>query len=336
MGSGLSRWVAGSLWMGAGACLAFGTACDMGPSDLGPLGGDGGSGGSEVGDPSPGNLGYQPVKPNVMLLIDRSGSMAEPADCGTSSCPSKWNQLLTLEAYLAEGKQVARLGLAVFPSAEYNGCSVSSGLLVPLSDAPDVDQQIMAAIQGITPGGQTPIAAALDEIGLVGGLDDRERDNIVLVMTDGKPNCACIDDDACEKDHAVSAVERLANSDPPVDIDIIGFGTSAQQAHETLSAMATAAGDDKYYQSDTIEELIATLYEIGTASAPCKFYLDETPEPAKLIVWLDGTQVPLCPAEPCDSGYTYDLAEGLVELHGATCDLVRDGQPHQVWFDEAE
>ncbi len=100
--------------------------------------------------------------------------------------------------------------------------------------------------------------------------------------------------------------------------------------------MAIAAGDDQYYQSDTIEELIGTLYEIGTSSAPCKYYLDGTPEPDKLIVWLDNDQVPACSAAPCASGYTYQQAQALVEFHGATCELLRNGEPHQVWFDEAE
>ena len=35
-------------------------------------------------------------------------------------------------------------------------------------------------------------------------------------------------------------------------------------------------------------------------------------------------------------GYTYDPANGLVQLHGATCDELRDGGDHEVWFDVAE
>jgi hypothetical protein len=278
---------------------------------------------------------YNAVKANVMLLVDRSGSMSEPADCGQASCPSKWDQLLSLSAYLGEAKGLANLGLAVFPSPEYNGCEVAGGLLVPLSGHPDVDDHIMAAIAQVRPGGKTPIAAALDELRLSGAISDPDRDNTVVILTDGKPNCACENnDDACERDAVVAAIQRLENGDPPVDIDVIGFGASAHEAHETLAAMAQAAGDDHYYQSDTIEDLIGTMYEISVGKVPCTFDLDEWPEPDKLIVWMDDVQVPPCTTDPCESGYTYDPSEGVVEFHGVTCNALRDGEGHNVWFDQ--
>jgi hypothetical protein len=187
----------------------------------------------------------------------------------------------------------------------------------------------------VVPGGKTPVAAALDELRLFGGLDDPERSNTVVILTDGKPNCSCNNGAiTCERDEAVAAIERLENSDPPVDIDVIGFGASAQDAHETLNAMAQAAGDEHYYQSDTIEDLIATMYQIGVDKAPCTFHLDEWPEPDRLIVWLDDVQVPPCQAEPCQSGYTYDPSQGIVEFHGDTCAALRDGERHHVWFDQ--
>jgi hypothetical protein len=330
----------GRLVVVAGICVALCAACGEMPydppivPDAGSGGSDAGPGGSDESYDGPG-IRYNPVKANVMLLVDRSGSMAEPADCGLASCPSKWEQLLSLGVYLAEAKELANLGLAVFPSPEYNGCEVAQGLLVPLSGAPDVDEQMMNAVARVVPGGKTPVAAALDELRLFGGLDDPERSNTVVILTDGKPNCSCANGEAaCERDAAVAAVQRLENSDPPVDIDVIGFGASAQEAHDTLYAMALAAGDKDYYQSDTIEDLIGTMYEIGIGKVPCTFNLDEWPEPDRLIVWLDDVQVPPCQDDPCQSGYTYDPSDGVVEFHGATCAALRDGQRHHVWFDE--
>jgi hypothetical protein len=332
----------GGLLVGAGVCIALCAACGEMPEypdDLpdsrsdGSVKPDGGSDESDTSYDGPG-IKYNPVKANVMLLVDRSGSMAEPADCGLASCPSKWEQLLSLGAYLAEASQLACLGLAVFPSPEYNGCEVSGGILVPLSCDSDVDERIMDAVARVVPGGRTPVASALDELRLFGGLDDPERDSTVVILTDGKPNCACgIGDVACERDEAVAAVLRLENSDPPVDIDVIGFGASAREAHDTLYAMAQAAGDENYYQSDTIEDLIGTMYQIGAGKTPCTFYLDEWPEPDRLIVWMDDVQVPPCQTDPCESGYTYDQSEGVVEFHGTTCAALRDGERHHVWFD---
>jgi len=301
------------------------TACGtQQPPDGGPGGGPPGPSNNEEEEPG---IGHDAIKPNVMLLIDRSGSMAQPGDCGEAMCASKWEQLLALGPYLAEVKRSARLGLALFPA--------ESSLVVPLSDADDVDEQMMSVVTSVQPGGQTPVAAALHEMARVGALDDYARDNILLVLTDGQPNCVCESSDvACVTDAAVEAVEALVKRTPPVDVDIIGFGSSAQNAHDTLTAMAQAAGDEGYYQANDVEELIGTLTAVASTAVPCSFSLDETPPPERLIVWVDDERVDACPAEPCDAGYTYDRAAGLVELRGASCDAIRDGAPHHVWFDE--
>ncbi|MCA9666677.1 MAG: VWA domain-containing protein [Myxococcales bacterium] len=279
-----------------------------------------------------GSVGASALKPNVMLLVDRSGSMAEPSDCGEATCPSKWTELLGLGPYLSEAKSLARLGLAMFPSPEDHGCSVRSAVRVPLSDALDVDAQILAAAKAVKPGGSTPVADALDAVGRNGGLDDPDRKNILLVLTDGKPNCACSGNDpVCERGTAVAAVQRLRAAG--VDVDIIGFGSSARDAHDTLTAMARAAGDEAYYQADTLEDLIGTLYKVGIENAPCRFHLDGSPEPEALIVWKDGVAVPACSSSDCAKGYTYDPDSGIVELRGESCAALRDGKAHDVWFD---
>jgi len=327
----------GGLVLIVGMCVALGAACDLGPEPYTPPDETVVPPVQPPEDPCDTQPGicYNPVKANVILLVDRSGSMAEPADCGQASCPSKWEQLLGLSAYLPEAKELANLGLAVFPSPEYNGCEVAGGLLVPLSGHPNVDDHIMTAIAQVRPGGKTPVASALDELRLSGAINDPDRDNTIVILTDGKPNCACAaGDDACERDAAVAAIQRLENGNPPVDIDVIGFGASALEAQETLTAMAQAAGDDRYYQSDTIEDLISTMYGISVGKIPCTFDLDEWPEPDKLIVWMDNVQVPPCSTDPCESGYTYDPSEGVVEFHGATCNALRDGESHNVWFDQ--
>jgi hypothetical protein len=209
--------------------------------------------------------------------------------------------------------------------------------MVPLSDAPDVDEQMMAAVATVTPGGQTPLADALHELARVGQLDDPQRDNILLVLTDGQPNCGCVAGDSdCVTSMAVAGVQALAGRSPAVDVDIIGFGTSAEEAHETLTAMAQAAGDASYYQANNVEELIGTLTEVAVSNVPCTFYLDELPEPDDLIVWLDDLPVAPCDAPACGDGYLYDQAAGTVELLGTTCDAIRDGEPHQVWFDSQQ
>lgn len=279
-------------------------------------------------------IGFESVAPNVLLLLDRSGSMAQPSQCGEATCPSKWEQILALGGYLEEVKRGARLGAAFFPSTTRDGCYVATVPDVPLSDAPDIDEQIMSAAYRTRPGGSTPLAAALDQMRLNGGLDDRTRDNNLIILTDGHPNCACAGSDAeCERAAAVAAVAALATADPPVDVYVIGFGASARAAQETLGEMARAAGHEDYYQADTVEQLIGRLYEVAIENVSCTFGLDEWPAPEDLIVWMDDVEVPACTTEPCDAGYSYDPDIGEVVLLGTTCAALRDGMPHNVWFD---
>ena len=216
---------------------------------------------------------------------------------------------------------------------------VADGLMVPLSDAPDISEQILEVLSSLAPNGRTPIAAALDEVATFGGLNDPSRDNILVLLTDGEPNCSCTEGDTvCEHDEAVAAVQRLANAEVPVLVDVIGFGDSATEAGATLSAMAVAGGtalpgEVKYFEARTIEELIARLMQLTAAAAPCRFALDELPAPEDLRVHLDDGVVEACTSEPCSSGYLYDLDNGVVELQGDSCQALRDGQCHDVWFE---
>lgn len=48
---------------------------------------------------------------------------------------------------------------------------------------------------------------------------------------------------------------------------------------------------------------------------------------------LDDNEVAACENAPCGAGSTCDVDNGTVEIFGATCAAIRDGQRHQVWFE---
>ncbi len=163
------------------------------------------------------------LKPNVMLLVDNSGSMLLPTDSavptctsggvlcsGAScppSCPTRISELKTaMSGFLASSGTAARLGLTVFPTPNGSangllGCDASSNVVVQLpSPTPDDEAseaslgatagQIAAAIGGLSPIGGTPTAGSLQFLSSYGGLSQEDyRDDFVLLMTDGLPNC---------------------------------------------------------------------------------------------------------------------------------------------------
>lgn len=153
------------------------------------------------------------LAPNVMLLLDTSGSMLQPVDpavcpagCGTagtpcpSSCPTRLSEVRSaLDAYLAANAERLRVGLTTYP-ADFV-CGAPSAARVPVP-APEVDDQALEArrfaaeearrvISAVVPAGGTPTAAALRFVAEQPALNDATdgRDDFVVLITDGLPNC---------------------------------------------------------------------------------------------------------------------------------------------------
>jgi hypothetical protein len=160
------------------------------------------------------------LKPNVMLLVDNSGSMLLPtnaaaagcpAGCGTqtmqcpATCPTRIGDLKSAMAtFLQTSATIARLGVTIYPIDTL--CSPSANVDVPLPDKTSADdgtdpalttnaQRVNARIQMLAPQGGTPTGASLDFLGTYqelnnsGDSNDDFRDDFVLLLTDGLPNC---------------------------------------------------------------------------------------------------------------------------------------------------
>ncbi len=151
------------------------------------------------------------LKPNLMLLVDKSGSMNDPIDCRKcgsspecdySGCPSRWSELQSaMNEFLTSYGSVGRMGLMFYPMPGGNGCSAPglSNVVVELSASDDVDadlqstaEQINKAIQDVTnPVGGTPTGKSLEVLSNYPPLLDtsEDREQFVVVLTDGLPNC---------------------------------------------------------------------------------------------------------------------------------------------------
>ncbi|HET9156495.1 MAG TPA: adventurous gliding motility lipoprotein CglB [Myxococcaceae bacterium] len=227
-------------------------------------------------------------KPNMMVLVDKSGSMDQPIEptlpgcttafglCGTgisakvnscniTVCPTRWSELnLALDAFLASQAQTVRFGLSFFPepgaSAGEPNCVPTSAARVDLpADRQDDSAATLSALatrartvlasvksqNQVGPegtGGATPTGPSLAFFSGYAPLQDPLRLELVLLLTDGLPNCnagitteSCIctaTADSCppagtpnnclDKDRTVQAVEDLARAG--VHVVVIGFG----------------------------------------------------------------------------------------------------------------
>jgi hypothetical protein len=169
------------------------------------------------------------LKPNLMLLVDTSGSMTAPVNpalpgckttngtvcgssanpCDTTKCPTRWSDLQdAMSSFLTESGTIARIGLATYPDPNvydnYGGCGASSSLSVPLpgsnveddvtlkKQADDVKAKLLAIKNSggaLVPTGGTPTSESLKYLAKLNELKEGERADFVVLLTDGLPNC---------------------------------------------------------------------------------------------------------------------------------------------------
>ena len=235
-------------------------------------------------------------KPNLMLLVDTSGSMTDPVNpslpacnpggvrcgdsrpCDTNVCPTRWSELqAAMQDFLSTSGTIARMGLATYPSDPSCGATTKIRISLPETDTDDdatlaanaekVKNEILSIKNYSTtapmPQGGTPTSKSLQ---FVGSAVETDRDDFVLLLTDGLPNCneefptphpnagcfctlsdctyaqkiGCLDTNA-----SVAAVQALGAKQ--IKTIVIGFGAdfnatteSGRRGAATLNGMAEA------------------------------------------------------------------------------------------------
>jgi hypothetical protein len=165
--------------------------------DANAAGGDaaGGAGGANCGFTS---FAADPPVVNVLLVVDKSGSMSD-TPAGFKS--DKWTALRTaLDATFTDTKTKISYGLDLFPfsgksgQALANSCEMPTGATVPVpvQAGTKAAPLILAALDANPPEGGTPTAAALARAlayYTTGAGKALGGDKYVLLATDGGPNC---------------------------------------------------------------------------------------------------------------------------------------------------
>jgi hypothetical protein len=281
----------------------------------GTPGGTGGAGGGPTCGAQNFALTAAPP-PNMLLVLDKSGSMGEiiPTDNN-----SKWSDLRTAIATLVMQDQQIRFGLMTFPSD--NGCG---GGAVSIGVGPGNGNAINAALAGISPGGSTPTAVSLQAAGAYSGLHDTTRADFVLLATDGLPNCNAGDGPTLA---AVSALSGLG-----IKTFVIGLGADTQANPTLLNDMAVAGGTARmtnphYFQANNLADLQAAIASISGSVVSCTYRLDRAPpDTNQLYVTFDNTIIMNDP----QNGWTYDPSGPSLIFHGSSCDQLRSGRVMQV------
>lgn len=283
-----------------------------------------------------------PQVPDMMIVLDRSGSMEEGG---------RWQPSVSAVRKLTTDLQARiRFGLALFPESEdFNfmtsstngGFTISIGggsscapgsVVVPIAEmnAAPIDMQLdMTRPSGGTPTAETLMKLVADYAEMEPAPDMQPHPKFVLLVTDGAPTCPAgrgEDTNQADIDASYAAIEALAERG--VKTFVIGYDTATpgnEMLAEVLDGFAQrgGTGDQQHRPVEDEASLTAALESITATISSCSFTLDKAPERADyVLVTLDGAQLNL------DDPNGWRMAdERTVEIVGEACNTFKSG-PH--------
>jgi hypothetical protein len=259
---------------------------------------------------------------NVILLIDRSGSMEQR----TSDGMVKWTALReALQTVLPDFSDSIAVGLTFFPSdmGPFDGgvgSNASCEVPTTLAFEPRIRQSaaVLDRLSRTSPNGSTPTAASLRlAYNWYQRAADLVGDRYLILATDGAPNCdpaadvrTCrctslstgpADAGMCVARTAVSCLDQAgviaqleALARVGVHTFVLGLN-GVQDFADVLNAMADAGGrgrpgsPTRYYSAATASEITRQLQGISEVVADCTLrVMSPPPDPALVDVRLDG------------------------------------------------
>jgi len=329
----------------------------------GACGGQTGSGGTEdpveAVDPSSPSTPSEPGKtcgeqafainravPDVLIILDGSGSMAEGA-------PPLWNtsRSAIYDITSAMDQQIW-FGLMVFPAStatcsiwdEYLSCAAPAAPLVPVG--PGKAAIIKSTLSSAKACGGTPTAAVLAKARqyLQTGLPANGHARAVLLATDGAPNCntslnpstctcsfgttgQCDSADNCLDDQLTyKALDELCAAG--IKTYVIGLGGSTVLTG-VLGAMAQHGCTGNAYAANDPSSVKAAFQTITSGIASCAFEVEcsKVQNPYLVNFYFDGKVVPRTPSKQSGWEWTTQCqggtGKGVVEFFGADCEAVK-------------
>jgi len=271
------------------------------------------------------NISAARVIPNIVLVIDQSGSMTE----SFGGAGTRWDVLreflLRPDGLIAMFETQVRFGLAMY-SALVEGdngtqpppCPMVTSVEPKLMNHADISRVYSAA----SPLGETPTGDAIDRV--VDGLPQAQLDQtdgptVLILATDGEP-------DRCEElnpqmgqAEAVAAVTRAFSMG--IRTYIISVGEDVSQQHQQDVANAGIGRDASdpapFWRAGDDESLRQALTEIIGSQVSCDLTLNgrvESGDPCSGKVSLNSVEL------ACDDEDGWELADpNHIRLRGRAC-----------------
>jgi hypothetical protein len=290
------------------------------------------------------NFMLQPgLPPEVMIVLDRSGSMTSDFDGGT-----RWSKISDAVNQVVAGLQgMIGWGLTVFPTD--SNCGTSSTVAV---DVANMNASAIAAkIMSYSPDGNTPTADAISKAAAYMEARTTPNPKYLLLSTDGEPNCGTLGSQClCPLGGSVNAMGQCCAGSicygpcltVPTDsgaTDAVKAVTDAATAgvhtfvlgvasdsgdSDTLNMLATAgdepqSGSTKYYEITSSMDLVTAVNTIAGQIISCSFQLSSPPpmDLSLVEVDLDGNMVPHDTTHA--NGWDFGPANKSIQFYGPAC-----------------
>ncbi|MGB8332481.1 MAG: vWA domain-containing protein [Polyangiales bacterium] len=239
------------------------------------------------------------VIPNIMLIVDRSGSMLRDfeGDCpyNGNGCPNfgtpnpdfdeaRWDSvedaLVGTNGLVRRLDSIARFGLALYWKPGEDSPSLSDGEICASTDGVAIVQSldnassIAARFAANDPGGYTPTAEAIETVteSLI-ATPPPEGPTVYLLATDGLPNGCDEDGENVDRDNSVNAVQRAFGLG--IETFVLGVNFDDEHLQDLANAGRGAASGATLWTADSVSELQAALEQIVVQNIPCTVKLTD-------------------------------------------------------------
>ncbi|MGB1016918.1 MAG: vWA domain-containing protein [Nannocystaceae bacterium] len=260
------------------------------------------------------------LPPNLMIVLDRSGSMDGDVQ-GTSD--NRWEVAKSAIAQVTSNfENDIRFGLTTFSACIFGSQCSAGEIILPPQPANAGAINNFLSDKGFfylcnTGDPETSTGNTLQGLEGYPLLQDPIRSNAVLLITDGNENAEC----KTNTDAAMAAAD-LYGQPFPVKTFAVGFSDNILGS---LAEVAENGGTNQPYNASNPQELESALDAIASTIASCDFQLGQAPPDADEIhVFFDDDGDNPVPND-AQNGWTYDPDTNTIHFHGEACEKIQMG-----------
>jgi hypothetical protein len=239
----------------------------------------------------------------------------------TADCTDRWTTVKSALGQIVGDTPGVQWGIEVLPSPADSTCLVSPTPELPIGA--DSGAMVQAQLDAITPGGNTPMAAAIRAATAYLSALAGENGKAILLATDGVPECAEGQSGpvAGDMEDALAACAAAALAGFPVYV--IGAGPAAA----ALDDLARAGGTGAHYPATSPDQISGAMAAVSQGTMSCTItFPSAPPDLNNVAVYVDKQLVPKDSA----NGWSYGATTTAIELTGSYCDYLLTAQTTSV------